>query len=78
MAEATSPYGARILEMDISLELGLLVCGDRWGNVAAFSLPEQALSCEGGVNLPLWPSSVHLSSTAGVHEINHKSQVLGS
>lgn len=53
MAEAVSPYGARVLEMDLSLQLGLLVCGDRWGNIAAFSIPDQALSLKGGVDLPL-------------------------
>jgi len=47
MAEATSPYGVRILVMDISLELGLLVCGDRMGNIAAFSIPGDALSSSG-------------------------------
>jgi len=47
MAEATSPYGVRILAMDISLELGLLVCGDRMGNIAAFSIPGDALSSSG-------------------------------
>ena len=53
VAEAVSPFGARVLELDVSLELGLLVCGDRWGNIATFSVPEEALSCLGGVELPL-------------------------
>ena len=48
MAEAVSPFGSRVLEMEVSLELGLLVCGDRWGNIAAFSVPDEALSCSGG------------------------------
>lgn len=43
MAEARSPFGVRMLVMDISLALGLLVCGDRMGNMAAFSIPEQSL-----------------------------------
>ena len=58
MAEAVSPFGARVLEMDVSLELGLLVCGDRWGNIAAFSLPEEAVTCSGGLYLSLQCSCI--------------------
>ena len=51
-AQAESPFGARVLVMDISWELSLMVCGDRMGNVAAFSLPEQALSTPGAALMP--------------------------
>lgn len=59
MAEAVSPFGARVLELDLSLEMGVLVCGDRWGNIAAFSMPAEALSRSGGVPLPLQVLLVH-------------------
>ena len=51
-AQAESPFRARVLVMDISLELSLMVCGDRMGNIAAFSLPEQALSTPGAALMP--------------------------
>ena len=51
-AQAESPYGVRVLVIDISLELSIMVCGDRMGNIAAFSLPEQALSTPGAALLP--------------------------
>ena len=38
--------------MDISLELSIMVCGDRMGNVVAFSVPEQALSTPGAGPMP--------------------------
>ena len=47
MADALSPFGVRILVLDISLELQLVVCGDRMGNITAFSLPHQALNMSG-------------------------------
>lgn len=51
-AQAESPFGVRVLVMDISLELSIVVCGDRMGNIAAFSLPEQALSTPGAALMP--------------------------
>ena len=47
MADALSPFGVRVLVLDICLELQLVVCGDRMGNITAFRLPHQALNMSG-------------------------------
>lgn len=78
VAEAVSPFGARVLEMDASLELGLLVCGDRWGNVAAFSMPNEALSCPGGVPTRPRHLAQHSTPAAGAcMSSSSKTRVLG-
>ncbi|BDA49006.1 probable WD repeat-containing protein 6 at N-terminal half [Coccomyxa sp. Obi] len=54
LAEAKSPFGVRILRVDVDTEQQLLVCGDRTGNVLAFHFDAACLSSPGGhAPLPL-------------------------
>ena len=39
MAEAKSPYVARITCLEVSIDKSLLLCGDAGGSVIAFALP---------------------------------------
>ena len=43
LAEAESPLGVRLLRLDVDISQGLLVTGDRVGNVLAFHVPPGAL-----------------------------------
>lgn len=43
LAEAASPMRVRLLRLDVDTSQGLLVTGDRMGNVFAFHVPPGAL-----------------------------------
>ncbi len=53
LAEAKSPFGVRILRVDVDMEQQLLVCGDRTGNVLAFHFDPACLSYPGDLQLDL-------------------------
>lgn len=53
LAEAKSPFGVRILRLDVDMERQLLVCGDRTGNVLAFHFDAACLSSPGNLQSTL-------------------------
>ncbi len=65
LAEARSPFGVRILRLDVDVEQQLLVCGDRTGNVLAFHFDAACLHRPGEIEFD--SHGVNLSSGKGAN-----------
>lgn len=47
MGHGSTPFGSRIVSLQVSAEAGLLVCGDQLGNLSVFAAPLLKASSEG-------------------------------
>ena len=47
LGQGCSPFGSRIISLQVSTEAELLVCGDQLGNIIAFKAPRLTVCPEG-------------------------------